>query len=51
MFNKMDKNGINSCAGNYQYINIWSFFVKDRVDKNEVHIGIFLIEWILAGFL
>ena len=50
MFNKMDKNGINSCTGNYQHINIWYFFVKDREDKSEVHIEKFLIEWILAGF-
>ena len=49
MCNKMDKNGINSCTGNYQHTNIWYLFMKDRVDKSEVHIENVLIEWILAG--
>ena len=32
---KMDKNGRNSCTGNYRHINIRYFFVKDRMDKKD----------------
>jgi hypothetical protein len=35
---KMEKNGRNSCTGNSRHINIRYFFVKDRVDKDEVKI-------------
>ena len=33
---RMEKNGRNSCTGNSRHIHIRYFFVKDRVDKDEV---------------
>ena len=35
---KMEKNGRNSCTGNSRHVNIRYFFVKDRVDKDEIQI-------------
>ena len=35
---RMEKNGRNSCTGNSRHIHIRYFFVKDRIDKNEVTI-------------
>ena len=34
----MEKNGRNSCIRNSWHVNICYFFVKDRVDKQELHI-------------
>ena len=34
----MEKNGRTSCTGNSRHINVRYFFVKDRVDKDEVSI-------------
>ena len=35
---RMEVNGRNSCTGNSRHIDIRYFFVKDRVDKQEVQI-------------
>ena len=35
---RMEKNGRNSCTGNSRHIHIKYFFVKDRVDNNELKI-------------
>ena len=35
---KMDKNGHNSCTGNFQYINIRYFWVKYSLDKREISV-------------
>ena len=32
----MENNGCNSCTGNSQHISIRYFFVKNRVDKEEL---------------
>ena len=34
----MLKNGRNSCTGKSRHVNVRYFFVKDRVDKQEVKI-------------
>ena len=35
---RMLKNGRESCTGNSRHIDIKHFFVKDRVDKNEIEV-------------
>ena len=35
---RMERNGRNSCTGNSRHVDIRFFFVKDRIDKNEVKI-------------
>ena len=35
---KMEVNGRNSCTGNSRHVDIKHFWVKDRVDKEEVEI-------------
>ena len=35
---KMEKNGRNSCTGNYRHISIRYFFVKDRANKVDIEI-------------
>ena len=44
---KMDKNRKISCTGNSRHVNI-RFFVKDRVDSNNMFIVYCIIEHILA---
>ena len=34
----LEKNGQNSCTGNSRHINVRYFFVKDRIDKQEVRV-------------
>ena len=34
----MEKNGRNSCTGNSRHINIRYFFMKDKVDKDELRV-------------
>ena len=40
---KIEKNGQNSCPGNYRQINIRYFFVKDGVNKRILKLFIFLL--------
>ena len=35
---KIEVNGRKLCTGNYRYVNMKYFWVKDRVDKKEVEI-------------
>ena len=35
---RMEKNGRNSCMGNSRHIHIRYFFVKDRIDKDEMRV-------------
>ena len=46
----MEKNGRNSCTGNSRHIDIRYFFVKDRVDKEEVRIEYCNTEIMLADY-
>ncbi len=47
---RMEINGRNSCTGNSRHIDIRYFFVKDRVDKEEVTISYCPTEIMLADF-
>ena len=47
---RMARNGRNSCTGNSRHINIRYFFVKDRVDKKEIHIEHCRTENMLADY-
>ena len=38
IYNIMEMNGRNLCTGNSRYINVRYFFVKYRIDKNEVKV-------------
>ena len=46
----MEKNGRNSCTGNSRHIDIRYFFVKDRVNKNEIEIVHCPTDMMLADF-
>ena len=46
----MLKNGRNSCTGNSRHINIRYFFVKDRIDNEEVKVEYCPSEDMLADF-
>ena len=35
---KMEKNGRKSCTGNSRHIDVRYFFIKDRVNKNEIEV-------------
>ena len=43
-------NGRNSCTGNYRHVHIRYFFVKDRVDKDEVTVKYCPTHLMLADF-
>ena len=47
---KLEENGRNSCTGNSRHIDIRYFFVKDRVNKNEIKIEYCPTEIMLADF-
>ena len=47
---RMEKNGRNSCTGNSRHVDIWYFFVNDRVDKRELTIEYCPRTEILADF-
>ena len=47
---RMEKNGRNSCTGNSRHIHIKYFFVKDRVDNNELKIQYCPTAEMLADF-
>mmetsp|Transcript_16608 Transcript_16608/g.23570 ORF Transcript_16608/g.23570 Transcript_16608/m.23570 type:complete len:462 (-) Transcript_16608:60-1445(-) len=47
---KMEQNGRNSCTGNSRHIDIRYFFIKDRVDKQELEIVYCLTENMIAGY-
>ena len=46
----MLKNGRNSCTGNSRHINIRYFFVKDRIENEEVKVEYCPSEDMLADF-
>jgi len=48
---KMERNGRNSCNGNSRHIDIRYFFVKDRIDKDEVSVEYCPTDIMLADFL
>ena len=48
---KLERNGRNLCTGNTRHISIQYFFVKDRVDKQEVGIAYCPTEQMVADFL
>ena len=43
----MEINGINYCTGNHQNTDISYFFIKDRVDKEDISIMYCLIHLML----
>ena len=45
-----EKNGRNSCTGNSRHINIRYFFVKDRIDKNELSVEYCPTELMVADY-
>jgi hypothetical protein len=47
---RIKKNGCNSYTGNSRHIHIRYFFIKDRVDKEEMTIGYCPMECMLADF-
>ena len=47
---KLEKNGRNSCTGNSKHVHILYFFVKDRVDKEELSIEYCPTHSMLAGY-
>ena len=46
----MLKNGRNSCTGNSRHVHIRYFFVKDRVDKEEIRVDYCPTLHMLADF-
>ena len=46
----MEKNGRNSCMGNYRHIHIRYFFVKDRIDIGEMKVEYFPTHLIMSNF-
>ena len=47
----MEKNSINSCAGNSRHIFIRNLFIKDHVDKEEFSIEYCNTSAMLPNFL
>ena len=47
---RMENNGRNSCTGNSRHIHIRYFFVKDRIDKGEMHVSYCPTHNMLADF-
>ena len=47
---KMNKNGRNSCTVNSRHIDIRHFFIKDRVDKEDLRIMYCPTRIILADY-
>ena len=47
---RMEKNGRNSCTGNSRHKDIRYFFVKDRVDKDEIIIEYCPTELMIADY-
>lgn len=47
---RMEQNGRNSCTGNSRHINIRFFFIKDRVDSEEVSVCYCPTESMLGDF-
>ena len=47
---RMKQNEQNFCMGNLRHINIWFFFVKNRVQTREIDIKYCPIEEIVAYF-
>ena len=47
---KIEKNGIQSCGQKLRHINKRYFFIKDRVDMNEIRIEYCPTEKMLADF-
>ena len=35
---KMEKNGNKSCTRNSRHVDVWYFFMKDRIDSNNMSI-------------
>ena len=47
---KMEKNGRNSCTGNSRHIHVRYFFIKDRIDKEELRIEYLPTNLMLADY-
>ena len=45
---KMEKNGNKSCTRNSRHVDIWYFFMKDRIDSNNMSITYCSTEHILT---
>jgi len=48
---KMERNGRNPCTGNSRHVDIRYFFVKDRIDKDEISVEYCPTDIMLADFL
>ena len=48
---RMERNGRNSCTGNSRHVDIRYFFVKDRIDKDEISVEYCPTDIMLADFL
>jgi len=48
---RMERNGRNSCTGNSRHVDIRYFFVKDRIDKDEISVEYCPTGIMLADFL
>ena len=46
----MEINGHNLCTGNSRHINIWYFWVKDRVDQGKIKVRYLPTHLMLADF-
>lgn len=46
----LERNCKNSYTGNSRYVNVRYFFIKDRIDNNEVRVGYLSTHFILADF-
>ena len=47
---KMQNNGRDSCTWNSRHINIRHFFVKDKVDKEEIEVQFCPTYWMIADY-
>ena len=47
---KMEKNGRESCAGNYRHVKIRHFFVRDRVGKEEIEVQLCSTHLMIADY-
>ena len=48
---KMERNGQNSCTGNFRHIDIHYFFVKDQIESGELDIKYCPTEEMVEDFL
>ena len=46
----MEKNELQSCTGNFRHINIRHFFVKYRLDKEEIEVQLCPTHLMIADY-